>query len=113
MQPNGSAGVRRAAIVLVAMILGIVVLWACPLSYFYCLAFESSWLAARTEAELEQRIHAFYRKHTIAPSQSMWGHQYSLRPGERMIQYLIFGKEPLDVVFDSEARVVTIFTSYE
>jgi len=32
----------------------------------------------------------------------MWGRDYVLKPDERMIQYLIFAKEPLDVVFDSK-----------
>jgi len=41
-------------------------------------------------------------KRSIAPSNSMWGRDYVLKPDERMIQYLIFAKEPLDVVFDSK-----------
>ncbi len=56
---------------------------------------------------------AFYSKRSIAPSNSMWGRDYVLKPDERMIQYLIFSKEPLDVVFDRESRVVAAFTSYE
>jgi len=87
--------------------------YATPLSYFYCLTREESWLAANTEAELDRRMCAFYTKRSIAPSNSMWGGDYALKPGERMVQYLIFAKEPLDVVFDSQSRVVTAFTSYE
>ena len=87
--------------------------YATPLSYFYCLAREESWLAAKTEAELDGRMWAFYTKQSIAPSDSMWGRSYALKPDERMIQYLIFDKEPLDVVFDRESRVVAAFTSYE
>lgn len=83
------------------------------LSYVYCLAREKSWLAAKTEAELDGRMWTFYTKRSIAPSNSMWGRSYALKPDERMIQYLIFGKEPLDVVFDRESRVVAAFTSYE
>lgn len=30
-----------------------------------------------------------------------------------MVQYLIFGKEPLDVVYNSDDSIDTIFTSYE
>ena len=58
-------------------------------------------------------MRAFYTKQAIVPSNSMWGSTYTLKPGERMIQYLVFAKEPLDVVFDRESRVVAAFTSYE
>jgi hypothetical protein len=84
-----------------------------PLSYFYCLAREKAWLAAKTESELDRRMWAFYSKRPILPSNSMWGDNYVLQPGERMVQYLVFGKEPLDVVLDGESRVVAAFTSYE
>ncbi|MCD6050668.1 MAG: hypothetical protein K0Q55_2071 [Verrucomicrobia bacterium] len=87
--------------------------YATRLSYIYCLSREKSWLAAKTEAELDGRMWAFYTKRAIAPSDSMWGKRYALKPDERMIQYLIFAKEPLDVVFDRESRVVAAFTSYE
>lgn len=81
--------------------------------YFYCLARESSWLAARTETELDGRMVVFYSKRQIIPAESMWGNRYQLRPGERMIQYLVLYKEPFDVVFDGQGHVVTAFTSYE
>jgi hypothetical protein len=84
-----------------------------PVSYLYCLAREGSWMKARSETELDARMGAFYTKHSINPKDSLWGRNYSLKPGERMVQYLIFGKEPLDVVFDRQSRVVIIFTSYE
>jgi membrane protein YdbS with pleckstrin-like domain len=94
-------------------LLAVAVLYFTPFTYLYCLAAQDSWLAAKTERELDGRIGVFHTKHTITPTQSMWGHTYSLGPGERMVQYLIFGKEPLDVVFDTESRVVVAFTSYE
>jgi hypothetical protein len=84
-----------------------------PLSYFYCLARENSWLAAKTEAELDSRMWTFFTKRSIAPSNSMWGRDHVLKPDKRMVQYLVFAKEPLDVVFDRESRVVVTFTSYE
>lgn len=87
--------------------------YSTPLSYLYCLAREGSWMAARTEAELDDRMGAFYTKQSISPKDSLWGKIYHLKPGERMVQYLIFGKEPLDVVFDRHSRVVIVFTSYE
>ena len=43
----------------------------------------------------------------------MWGRDYVLKPDERMIQYLVFAKEPFDVVLDRESNVVVAFTSYE
>jgi hypothetical protein len=87
--------------------------YATPLSYLYCLAREKSWLAAKTEADLDRRMGAFYTKRAIAPSNSMWGSSYVLGPEERMIQYRVFAKEPLDVVLDRESRIVVAFTSYE
>ncbi len=84
-----------------------------PLSYFYCLAREGSWMKAKSEAELDARIGAFHTKRSITPKDSLWGKSHSLKPGERMVQYLIFGKEPLDVVYDRQSRVVVVFTSYE
>lgn len=87
--------------------------YSTPLSYLYCLAREKSWSAAKTEAELDRRMWAFYSKRSIAPSNSSWGWSYTLKPDERMIQYLIFSKEPLDVVLDGQSRIVAIFTSYE
>ena len=83
------------------------------LSYLYCLARENSWLQAKTETDLDHRMWMFYTKRSIAPSNSMWGSSYTLGPGEHMVQYLIFAKEPLDVVFDRQSRVVAAFSSYE
>ena len=101
----------RAVVLLVGA--AIVLCYGTPLSYFYCLAREKSWLSAKTEAELDGSMCAFYTKRSIAPSNSMWGSGYALKPDERMIQYLIFAKEPLDVVLDRESRIVAAFTSYE
>ena len=100
----------------VASLLAVLVLavfYTTPLSYAYCLAREDSWLAAKTEAELDRRMFAFYTKRSIEPSESMWANSYPLKPSERMIQYLVFSKDPLDVVFDGQSRVVAAFTSYE
>ncbi|MCE9608972.1 MAG: hypothetical protein K8R23_01970 [Chthoniobacter sp.] len=89
------------------------ILYTTGLSYLYCCFRERQWLASTNEAQLDNRVAAFYTKRAISPSESMWGRHYSLKPGERMVQYLIFGKEPLDAVFDSGSRVVCIYTSYE
>jgi hypothetical protein len=100
-----------AAVVLFGAL--IAVCYRTSLSYLYCLAREKSWLTAKTEAELDRRMWAFYTKRSITPAQSMWGRSYAPKPDERMVQYLIFAKEPLNVVFDRESRIVTAFTSYE
>jgi hypothetical protein len=99
----------------VILFIGVVIAlcYATPLSYFYCLAREKSWLAAKTEAEMDSRMWAFYTKRSIDPSNSLWGWSYVLKPEERMIQYRVFAKEPLDVVLDRESRIVAAFTSYE
>ena len=102
-----------AAIVVGLGILTVVLCYTTPLSYIYCTLRENSWLAAKTEAQLDRRMLAFYTKHSIPPSASGWGHDYVLQPGQRMTQYLVFSKEPFDVVFDSQSRVVAAFTSYE
>jgi hypothetical protein len=111
---KGGRVIVIAACAMVALVGTVIALcyWT-PLSYAYCLAREKSWLAAKTEAELDGRMWAFYTKRSIAPSNSMWGWHYPLKPDERMVQYLVFSKEPLDVVFDRESRVVAAFTSYE
>jgi hypothetical protein len=101
------------SVVVLLVGVAIALCYSTSLSYVYCLAREKSWLAAKTETELDESVCVFYTKRSIAPSNSMWGRSYVLKPDERMIQYLIFGKEPLDVVFDSESRVVAAFTSYE
>jgi len=87
--------------------------YSTSLSYVYCLIREDSWLSAQTEADLDGRMWAFYRKRSIAPSDSMWGRNYVLQPDERIVQYLVFAKEPLDVVLDDKSRIVAAFTSYE
>ena len=80
-----------------------------PLSYLYCLARQKSWTTAKTEAQLDRRMAAFYTKQSI--SLPMWGHVP--KPGERRIRYLIFSKEPFDVVLDNKSRIVAAFSSYE
>ncbi|HEX7861113.1 MAG TPA: hypothetical protein VF773_12340 [Verrucomicrobiae bacterium] len=91
----------------------IAILYTTPLSYMYCLLREESWMAAKTEAQLDRRVFAFYTKQRIPPKDSSWGWNYVLKRGERMIQYMIFGKEPFDVVLDEKSQVVAAVTSYE
>lgn len=98
-----------------ALIFGVVIgaLYSTPLSYLYCLAREEAWLNATNQNQLERSLFAFYSKRQIAPSDSMWGNEHVFDPGQYMIQYLIFAKEPLDVVFSEDGSIDAIYTSYE
>jgi len=93
--------------------LAIIGLYITPLSYLYCLARENSWLRATDQRDLERRLLAFYTKNPIEPTDSMWGRGHELTHGQKMIQYLIFGKEPLDVVYSDQGSIEAIYTSYE
>ena len=84
-----------------------------PLSYFYCLAREGSWMQAKTRAEMEERLIGFYSESEITPEVAGWGTERSLKQGETLIRYMILGKEPLDVVYSRSGDVVAIYTSYE
>ncbi len=108
-----NAFIRMACVPVFICLAGFIGIYGRAIPYFYCLARESSWLQAKTEAELDRKMFMFYSKRPIAPSESMWGRRYDLKPGERMIQYLVFYCEPYDVVFDSESRIIEAFTSYE
>jgi len=54
------------------------------------------------------RIHLFH-----APVFRPWGRDHVLEDGQRMIRYLIFSKEPLDVVYNPDGTIDAIYTSYE
>jgi hypothetical protein len=84
-----------------------------PLSYLYCVAREDSWLKAKTEQELEQRLFVFYSKKQIQPLESGWGAAHLMREGERMTRYMILGDCPLDVVYANDGAIAAIYTSYE
>ena len=83
-------------------------LWACHL--------ESKWSAANpeTKAQLEACL-SLYSKREIQPSQSAWGRNLypELGPGERMTQYRLLYRAPLDVVYRSNDTIVVMLTSYE
>ena len=85
-------------------------------SYIFALMLESRWSRAKptTKTQLESYLHC-YKTRQIAPSQSMWGRHYEIKPGERMLQYCILWDErcPLDVVYDDTDNIKAIFTSYE
>ena len=106
----------RVAVRLVglAFVLGSIALLVEVLPYFYALHLEAQWSPSkpRTREELEAFL-SLYSRREIHPSQSHWGRDYALRPGEQMIQYLILWRAPLDVVYSSNDAVVAIYTSYE
>ncbi|MFC7339370.1 hypothetical protein ACFQY0_19415 [Haloferula chungangensis] len=97
--------------VILALALGVV--HTMPFSYLYCLAREEAWLAAKTEKELVARLPVFRSEVEITPAVPGWGSHHKLREGDRMIRYLIFGKEPLDVVYARDGTVDAVYTSYE
>jgi hypothetical protein len=82
--------------------------------YLWALHLEAKWYAARpaTKTQLESCL-SLYTQRKIQPSQSMWGHDYQLQPGERMIQYRLLYCEPLDVVYTTNDAIVVMYTSYE
>ncbi len=81
--------------------------------YMWALHLESKWRPAnpQTRSELEAVL-AGYTKKDILPSQSGWGQDHKLEPGERMIRYSLLGA-PLDVVLSNDDRIVAIYTTYE
>ncbi|MDB6068565.1 MAG: hypothetical protein JWR26_4773 [Pedosphaera sp.] len=82
--------------------------------YWWALHLETKIAAANptTQAQLEAFL-SLYTQREIQPSQSDWGHDYQLQPGERMTQYLLLYRAPLDVVYTSSNTIVAIFRSYE
>ena len=83
-------------------------------AYIFALILEERWNKAqpKTRNELEQYLYLYSTK-TILPSQSMWGWNYELKNDEKMVQYLLLWKAPLDVVYDSNDNIRMIYTSYE
>ncbi len=108
---NRAVGLGCLALIAVALLLIFGSGWG---AYFYACSLEDRVLAAKTRSEMEQIVH-LSSNHQIKPEDSMWGRQYILKPGERMIQYRILWHEdcPLDVVYDDSDRAQAVFTSYE
>ena len=96
-----------AGLLLIVSLLG-------PVPYMWALHLEEKWsaLQPKTRSQLESCL-SLYSRHEIRPSESMWGRSHVLRDGDRMIQYLLMWRTPLDVVYDHDNRVVQIYTSYE
>ena len=105
--------IKIATGVLAVIAVGFLLLYVTPLSYLYCLSREDSWQKATTESDMESRLLAFYTKSSITPGESSWGRNHVLASGQRMTRYMIFSKEPLDVVYNGDGSVDAIYTSYE
>ncbi len=82
--------------------------------YFYACYLEGKWSKAEpnTRAELDKFLH-LYSTRQISPTESLWGRDYKLGDGERMIQCKILWNVPLDVVYGKDDRIMMIYTSYE
>ena len=106
---------RLEKVLLFSTILAVIlfVLYRSPLTYLYCLTRESSWEKAKDRTELEARIYAPYTQMEIGPMDSMHGADHILLPSQKMIQYNLFHKEPLDVVYAADGKVVALYYSYE
>ena len=104
---------NRVLICAVIFALALGVMHTMPISYLYCLAREDAWIAAKTEGELVASLPIFRSEMEITPKVAGWGMNHQMEDGDRMIRYLIFGKEPLDVVYASDGRVEAVYTSYE
>jgi hypothetical protein len=84
--------------------------------YMWALHLETRWSAVHpaTRVQLESLL-SFYSVREIKPFQSLWGRDYVLGPGEKMVQYrlLYSPRAPLDVVYTRSDNITAIFTSYE
>lgn len=105
--------VKVITVLAVLAAVGIAILYATDLSYIYCSLRERSWEKAINEEDLEARLIAFYTKSEILPVQSYMGRDHVLAPGQRMTRYLIFDKEPLDIVYDKDGTIAGFYVSYE
>lgn len=82
--------------------------------YLWALHLEAKWQPAKptSKVQLESYL-SLYSQREIQTSQSMWGRDYQLQAGERMIQYRLLYSAPLDVVYTTNDTIVAIYTSYE
>jgi hypothetical protein len=116
ISPRLPGKATRIAIRIVGLLClaGFLALLALIAPYPWAAYLETKWQPAhpKTRTELESFL-SLYSQHPIQPSQSDWGHDYRLQPGERMIQYLLLWNAPLDVVYTTNDTIVVIYTSYE
>ena len=87
---------------------------AACLPYFWALHLESKWVPAhpKNRAEMESHL-SLYSMREIQPAQSGWGSKHEMHEGDKMVQYMIFWSQPLEVVYDKGDRMIASYTSYE
>ncbi|MEO5715363.1 MAG: hypothetical protein ABIT37_17930 [Luteolibacter sp.] len=82
--------------------------------YFWAGHLEAKWTAAhpKTRVEMESYL-SLCTMREIQPAQSGWGRNHPMQDGDKMIQYLLFWTQPLEVVYDKNDRMIASYTSYE
>ena len=104
--------IKALVILSVLLALGITCLYTTSLSYPYCLVMEPAWMKAKTRHELEARLVAFYTCEPIDPELTVWRGNPP-KGGQTIFRYLIFAKEPLDVIVADDGTITDMFTAYE
>ena len=69
-------------------------------------------MKAKTRPELEARLVAFYTCGRIDPALTIWSRNPP-QNGQTVFRYLIFAKEPLDVMVADDGTITDMFTAYE
>jgi len=110
------AGWLKGGLTLLGMTLsiGVMFLLVNVVPYFWAGHLESKWTAAHPQSRTEMEFHlSLYSMREIHPAQSGWGSNHSMQPGDKMIQYLLFWTQPLEVVYDKDDQLIATYTSYE
>ena len=82
-------------------------------TYFYAQRVYSRCLTINTKVGIEALMDGIASSRQIPPAESPWGHDYVLTNGEYMVQYMVKGIEPIDIVYNAQNQVVIRFESYE
>jgi len=82
-------------------------------TYFYAGSIYQKCLAASNKTQIEEIMSGKAVSRKISPSESPWGYNYTLSPGEYMVQYLVADVEPIDIVYNDKDQIVELFESYE
>ena len=104
---------RKLILVAAAILVGACVLF--PFASYKLADYEYEKLVQAkpaTKAEGE-RILFLYSAKQIDIKRSSWGKTYQLESGDVCFQYLILGRDPIDIVFNQENHVKAVFSSFE
>ena len=104
---------RKTILVAAAVLVGASVLF--PFATYKLADYEYEKLVqAKPSTKVEvERILFLYSAKQIDIKISSWGKTYQLESGDVCFQYLILGREPIDIVFNQENHVKAIFSSFE